>query len=69
MGNPKLLLLDEPSEGIAPVIVEQMAETIVKLKKGGLAGTDFRAEPAFCSNGSGSGHHHRKRLWKIRWHF
>ena len=33
MGNPKLLLLDEPSEGIAPVIVEQMAETIVKLKK------------------------------------
>jgi len=36
MGNPKLLLLDEPSEGIAPVIVEQMAETIVKLKKEGL---------------------------------
>jgi branched-chain amino acid transport system ATP-binding protein len=26
MGNPKLVLLDEPSEGIAPVIVEQMAE-------------------------------------------
>ncbi len=36
MGNPKLLLLDEPSEGIAPVIVEQMAETILKLKKEGL---------------------------------
>ena len=32
MGNPRLLLLDEPSEGIAPVIVEQMAETILKLK-------------------------------------
>lgn len=36
MGNPKLLLLDEPSEGIAPVIVEQMAETILKLKAEGL---------------------------------
>jgi len=36
MGNPKLLLLDEPSEGIAPVIVEQMAETIQQLKAQGL---------------------------------
>lgn len=33
MGNPRLLLLDEPSEGIAPVIVEQMAQTILTLKK------------------------------------
>lgn len=36
MGNPRLLLLDEPSEGIAPVIVEQMANTILKLKSEGL---------------------------------
>ncbi|MGB2202285.1 MAG: ABC transporter ATP-binding protein [Pseudooceanicola atlanticus] len=36
MGNPALLLLDEPSEGIAPVIVEQMADTILKLKAEGL---------------------------------
>ncbi len=36
MGNPRLLLLDEPSEGIAPVIVEQMAATILKLKSVGL---------------------------------
>lgn len=36
MGNPRLLLLDEPSEGIAPVIVEQMAQTILKLKAEGL---------------------------------
>ena len=36
MGNPRLLLLDEPSEGIAPVIVEQMASTILKLKAEGL---------------------------------
>lgn len=33
MGNPACLLLDEPSEGIAPVIVEQMAATIMQLKK------------------------------------
>lgn len=36
MGNPKLLLLDEPSEGIAPVIVEQMARTILRFKQEGL---------------------------------
>ena len=36
MGNPRLLLLDEPSEGIAPVIVEQMARTITRLKGEGL---------------------------------
>ena len=37
MGNPKLVLLDEPSEGIAPVIVEQMANVITSLKREGLA--------------------------------
>ncbi len=36
MGNPSCLLLDEPSEGIAPVIVEQMAKTILKIKEQGL---------------------------------
>ncbi len=36
MGNPKMILLDEPSEGIAPVIVEKMAETIIELKNTGL---------------------------------
>lgn len=37
MGNPLLVLLDEPSEGVAPIIVEQMANTILALKKEGLA--------------------------------
>ena len=37
MGNPRLILLDEPSEGLAPVIVEQMAKTIIELKKEGLS--------------------------------
>jgi branched-chain amino acid transport system ATP-binding protein len=31
------VLLDEPSEGVAPVIVEQMANAIVELKKEGLS--------------------------------
>ena len=37
MGNPRLVLLDEPSEGVAPLVVERMADTIIELKKQGLA--------------------------------
>jgi branched-chain amino acid transport system ATP-binding protein len=37
MGNPRLVLLDEPSEGIAPKIVEDMANMIVELKQQGLS--------------------------------
>jgi branched-chain amino acid transport system ATP-binding protein len=37
MGNPLLVLLDEPSEGVAPLIVEQMANTIVELKRAGVS--------------------------------
>ncbi|MFC7736552.1 ABC transporter ATP-binding protein [Roseomonas sp. GCM10028921] len=36
MGNPRLILLDEPSEGLAPVIVEGMANAILALKGEGL---------------------------------
>ena len=37
MGNPLMVLLDEPSEGVAPLIVEQMANTVIELKKEGLS--------------------------------
>ena len=37
MGNPLVVLLDEPSEGIAPIIVEKIADTILDLKKRGLS--------------------------------
>ncbi|MDI3381621.1 ABC transporter ATP-binding protein [Xenophilus aerolatus] len=37
MGNPYLVLLDEPSEGVAPVIVEQMANMILELKAQGVS--------------------------------
>ena len=36
MGNPRFLLLDEPSEGLAPVIVEVIAGAIAKLKARGV---------------------------------
>jgi branched-chain amino acid transport system ATP-binding protein len=47
MGNPDLLLLDEPSEGLAPLVVENMLEQVSRLKREGLTillaeqGVDF----------------------------
>ncbi len=37
MGNPTTLLLDEPTEGLAPVIVAQVAEALRELKRDGVA--------------------------------
>jgi branched-chain amino acid transport system ATP-binding protein len=36
VGNPELLLLDEPSEGLAPVIVETLLAQVQRLKRDGL---------------------------------
>ena len=36
MAKPRLLLLDEPSAGLAPIIVDQLAEIILDLNRGGL---------------------------------
>jgi branched-chain amino acid transport system ATP-binding protein len=36
MGNPELLLLDEPSEGLAPLVVEHLLTQVTKLKQDGL---------------------------------
>jgi branched-chain amino acid transport system ATP-binding protein len=36
MGKPKLLLLDEPSMGLAPIIVQKIFETIRECVKGGV---------------------------------
>ena len=47
MGNPELLLLDEPSEGLAPLVVENLLEQVGRLKREGLTillaeqGVDF----------------------------
>ena len=37
MGNPELLLLDEPSEGLAPLIVELLQQRVAELKATGLS--------------------------------
>jgi branched-chain amino acid transport system ATP-binding protein len=37
MGNPELLLLDEPSEGLAPLVVDKLKEQIASLKSRGLS--------------------------------
>jgi branched-chain amino acid transport system ATP-binding protein len=37
MGNPEMIILDEPSEGLAPVIVDQLADTIQTLKEKGVS--------------------------------
>ena len=52
MGNPRCVLLDEPSEGLAPIIVEQMAQSIRALKGEGLSVLLSRAEPAFLARPS-----------------
>jgi len=35
MGNPRLLLMDEPSEGLAPLVVAEVGRTIARLKAEG----------------------------------
>jgi branched-chain amino acid transport system ATP-binding protein len=37
MGNPRLLLMDEPSEGLAPQLVAEVGRAIAQLKRGGLS--------------------------------
>lgn len=36
MGNPRLLLIDEPSEGLAPIVVNQIGEQVQNMKKEGM---------------------------------
>src|SRR3954468_1676004 len=37
MGNPTLLLMDEPSEGLAPLLLQQLGEQLLQLKAAGMA--------------------------------
>ncbi|MGJ3507603.1 ABC transporter ATP-binding protein [Enemella sp. A6] len=37
LGDPKCLLLDEPSDGLAPKVVEQVAEMVLTLRRSGLS--------------------------------
>jgi branched-chain amino acid transport system ATP-binding protein len=37
LGNPRLLIMDEPSEGLAPTVIDVLIETFKLLEKEGLA--------------------------------
>ncbi len=37
VGNPSLLLMDEPSEGLAPIVLQQLCARLVELKQAGLS--------------------------------
>lgn len=48
MGNPRLLLLDEPSEGLAPLIVQQIGDVLKQLRKDGLTVVLAEQNMRFC---------------------
>jgi branched-chain amino acid transport system ATP-binding protein len=50
MGNPRCVMLDEPSEGLAPIIVEQMAKSILTLKGEGLSVLLCEQNLHFCQS-------------------
>jgi branched-chain amino acid transport system ATP-binding protein len=37
MGNPELLLLDEPSEGLAPIVVSMLAKSVLEIRNSGIS--------------------------------
>ena len=61
MGNPDAILLDEPSEGIAPVIVQMMAEAIRAMKAEGVAVLLSEQNWAFAAGDRRPGLRHRAR--------
>jgi branched-chain amino acid transport system ATP-binding protein len=50
MGNPRCVLLDEPSEGLAPIIVEQMGHSIRALKAQGMCVVLSEQNLHFCQS-------------------
>ena len=53
MGNPRLLLLDEPSEGLAPLVVRAIEEQVLALKKEGMTILLSEQNSGFAFNVSG----------------
>jgi len=48
MGNPEVLLLDEPSEGLAPIIVNQISEVVLAFRRAGLTVLLAEQNMHFC---------------------
>ena len=65
MGNPKAILLDEPSEGLAPLIVEQLASTVLELETRTAHRALVRAEPVLRATGRGPRLHHREGTFAL----
>ncbi len=68
MGNPKCVLLDEPSEGLAPIIVEQMAAVDPDAQGRGAVGAAVRAEPALLRGDRRPRLYHREGPDPLRRH-
>ena len=51
MARPKLLMLDEPSLGIAPILVQRIYETIGEINRSGITDPAGRAERQLCARG------------------
>src|SRR5262249_36545068 len=55
MGNPRILLLDEPSEGLAPVIVQALGQQIAALKRDARSGAGAHSGSAEKTQARGAG--------------
>ena len=64
MTNPELLLLDEPSEGLAPLIVRLLAEMILEIRKEGVTVLLAEQNLHFCAKVSDRGYVIDKGLMK-----
>jgi hypothetical protein len=51
LGAPGMVLFDEPSQGLAPKVVQDVMRTILRLKSEGIAGAGRRAECRDCAGG------------------
>ena len=61
VSDPKVLLLDEPSQGLAPLVVRELAEVIRRLAEPGCDDSADRAEHEAGRGGGGRDSHHGER--------
>ena len=54
ISNPDLMMIDEPTEGLAPLIVEEIAEILRRLEREGttmlLVEQNYQLSPSLCDN-------------------
>jgi branched-chain amino acid transport system ATP-binding protein len=62
MKNPEILLLDEPSEGLAPLVVRNLADIILQIQKSGVTLLLADQNIKFCRKVAGRGYIMEKGL-------